>query len=59
MSEIAEEGKIWVCLACGKTSKDRYGDAGTGWDESCFLHSELLDEGKLRFKEGRVVEILE
>lgn len=24
-TELAPEGKLWVCLACGKTSKTRYG----------------------------------
>lgn len=38
---IAPVGQIWVCAACGKTSRDQYGDKGTRWDESCVLNSVL------------------
>lgn len=43
MSEprIAPDGQVWVCGACGKTSKDRYGSAQSSWDESCMLNSVL------------------
>lgn len=40
---IAPEGKIWVCQACGKTAVDRYGSE-RGWDESCMLNSSLTDK---------------
>lgn len=45
---IAPEGKIWKCMACGKTSKDLYGmeyrdQTSKGWDESCMLNSILID----------------
>lgn len=34
---------IWVCLACGKRSADRYGEhaVNRGWDESCMLNAAL------------------
>lgn len=52
---IAPEGKLWVCHACGKTAKDRYGEEG-GWDESCMLNSGLYDVAKLIFhNSGRLV----
>lgn len=60
--KIAPKGKIWVCLACGKTSKNKYGDefSQSGWDASCFLNSVLCDEDKLVFgKDGRVKRIKE
>ncbi|MDR3502905.1 MAG: hypothetical protein P4L79_10005 [Legionella sp.] len=44
---FAREGTIWVCAACGKTHKDRYGMEGEGsrgWDESCMMHAVLCDE---------------
>ncbi len=41
---IAPEGKIWVCQACFKKSRDRYGDNGTRWDGSCMLNAVLCDE---------------
>jgi len=37
----AEEGEIWVCGACGKTSSTRYGLDSRGWDASCILNSVL------------------
>lgn len=54
----APEGKLWVCMACGKTVKDIYGEPGSGWDESCFLNSRLIEESRLsRGPDGRVRKI--
>lgn len=54
----AKKGQIFVCCACGKTSKTRYGDEGTGWDESCMLNAVLCYKDKLEYKEdGRVKNI--
>jgi len=39
--QIAPEGQVFVCGACGKTSNDRYGDPSSGWDESCMLNAVL------------------
>lgn len=60
MSEpIAPAGQIYVCHACGKTSRGQYGTGGDpGWDESCMLNSALYDEKSLRKHNGRVREIV-
>ena len=54
---------IWVCTACGKVSKDRYGSKGTskGWDESCFVNSVLVKEDHLVWNDTKtiVIEILD
>lgn len=54
---IAPEGKLWVCCACGKTSRDQYGDKGTWWDESCMLNSRLFAVEQLVYAGGRVVRV--
>lgn len=41
---FAPTGAVWVCGACGKTSKDRYGDGRSSWDESCMLNAILCFE---------------
>lgn len=52
---IAPPTAIWVCAACGKTSRDRYGDGTSGWDESCALHAILCHEASVeRHPDGRV-----
>lgn len=54
-TELAPEGQIWVCAACGKTSRTKYGFlengartdekgqcvSSYGWDESCMMNSVL------------------
>jgi hypothetical protein len=59
MNEIAPEGKVWVCLACGKMSQDKYGNQkiSWGWDESCMLNSALYDKSDLVIENNRVVRI--
>lgn len=45
----APDGQIFVCGACGKTSKSIYGedpDNPIGWDESCMLNAVLCYEHK-------------
>ena len=52
---IAPAGAIWVCAACGKTAKDRYGLEGKhsfGWDESCALNAVLCHEDKSMTRGG-------
>ena len=46
-NEVAPDGQVYVCGACGKRSRDRDGDArlDSGWDESCMLHCVLCYEG--------------
>lgn len=54
-NEKAPEGMVYVCAACGKVSRYRYGFApdnsdydstgrkysSAGWDESCMMNAEL------------------
>ena len=57
MSYPAPDGAIWVCAACGKTSRDRWkGAPGSWWDESCFLNAVLCydDATLIRNEGGRV-----
>lgn len=46
----APEGQVWVCGACGKRSRSRYGLDGMaidrGRDESCMLNAVLCFEEK-------------
>lgn len=39
-ARLAPPGTVWVCIACGKTTRDRFDTVG-GWDESCMLNSIL------------------
>jgi len=58
MSNIkAKKGEVFVCSACGKRSKDKYGDnmIDRGWDVSCMMNSVLCDEKSIKLKKGRVV----
>lgn len=50
-NKIADPGKIWVCLACGKTSQDDYGtmERSPGWDESCMMNSQEIEIERLIF----------
>lgn len=48
MYELAPEGQIYVCAACGKQSPTGSGHDASGkrvvkgsWDESCMLHAVL------------------
>ena len=54
---IAPEGAVYVCSACGKRSRDKYGNQAIDreWDESCSLNSILCEEASLVLgKNGRV-----
>lgn len=60
MSEerMAPEGSVWVCAACGKTARDRYGIVGEhshGWDESCALNAVLRHQQKHFNAKGELV----
>ena len=53
-NEQAPDGHVFVCGACGKTSRWRYGfdlagknDASLGWDESCMMHAVLVREAEI------------
>ena len=56
-NHISPEGKVWVCMACGKYTKDRFGD-DFGWDASCVLNSALFDMKNLIIENGRVVKVV-
>ena len=56
---IAPSGKIWVCMACGKTCRDLYGNDNPLWDASCVVNSVLVEVDKLIFENGLVIEILD
>lgn len=49
-NEYAGEGQIYVCGACGKRSRDIYGEQAidSGWDESCMLNAVLCHEASYR-----------
>lgn len=52
LEEIAPEGQVWVCGACGKYSKNRYAVG----DVSCYVNSVLCyDDETLKKDKGRVV----
>lgn len=60
----APDGQVWVCGACGKTSRTRYGwdhtqrsVASPGWDASCMTwavlcHAERDPDGSYRAVES-------
>lgn len=58
----APKGKVFVCCACGKRSRDRYGDQPLtrGWDVSCMMNAHLYEEWRLTLDEnGTVTRIFE
>jgi len=58
-NQVAKEGHVFVCQACGKMSRDRYGNQpiSGGWDESCMLNCTEVAEDRLTIRHGRVVEV--
>ena len=47
-NEVAPSGYVFICLGCGKMSKDRWGNRAIskGWDVSCMLNAVLaLEKG--------------
>jgi hypothetical protein len=58
-NHVAPEGQVYVCGACGKRSRDRYGEQkiDRGWDASCMLNSVLVYEDSIELgSSGRVVK---
>lgn len=57
----APAGYVYVCMACGKMSKDIFGykRISKGWDESCMMNSMLVNEKLLELSEdgGQVVAL--
>ena len=59
-NELAPRGSVWVCCACGKMSKDHYGDKAInyGWDVSCIMNSQIFKKKLLVIgDDGRVKEV--
>jgi hypothetical protein len=58
MNQTAKKGQVFVCGACGKRSKDKYGDQAIdeGWDVSCSMHAILCKEDSIKLKDGRAVK---
>ena len=51
--------KVWVCMHCGKTSKDRLG-VKDNWSPTCTLNAKLFFRSMLKFNDkGNVEEIIE
>lgn len=61
MNQTAPDGQVYVCTACGKRSKDCYGEKpiSKGWDVSCTMHALLCFEDKLVLNNGVVTQIEE
>lgn len=59
MNKVADPGNVFVCLACGKMSNDRYGNepVSPGWDESCMLNSIELPKKNLIISQNRVIRV--
>lgn len=55
-NQVAGDGEVWVCIACGKRSRDRFGmqAISVGWDASCMSKAILCLESSLAFEDGRV-----
>lgn len=50
-NQVAPDGYVFVCGACGKRSRDVFGEqrVSRGWDESCMLNAVLCHEGSIEF----------
>jgi len=57
-NQTAGAGEVFVCSACGKRSRDRYGFQAIdpGWDVSCALNAVLCDESSLVMENGRIIK---
>lgn len=56
-NEVAGTGEVFVCVACGRRSKDRAGHMrlNTHWDESCETHAVRVYEKSIVLEDGLVV----
>lgn len=59
---LAQDGQVWICAACGKTSRTKYGFddddrwvADRGWDESCMLNAVLVYADSIQRNERGIV----
>lgn len=48
LPQHAPPGHVYVCGACGKRSRDMYGDQALdrGWDSSCFMNATIVTEAE-------------
>lgn len=58
---LCSEDKTWLCTACGKKSRTKYGfDINSinvcdrGWDSSCMLNAILIKKEKLKDIKPRI-----
>ena len=61
-NRVAPKGQVYVCGACGKRSRDRYGDMPIDrmWDVSCMMHAVLVYEDSIELgPNGRVIRAKE
>jgi hypothetical protein len=60
-TETNQPETVWVCLACGKRSKDRWSfdSISPGWDESCMINAVEVRVDHLIMNGNRVAEIRE
>lgn len=62
MNPVALSGQIFVCIHCGKRSRDLFGKQkiDKGWDISCIMNAVQCYEDGLKFDEdGRVKEAVQ
>jgi len=59
-TELCKDDELWVCGACGKTSRSHYGFdkdeksvASPGWDESCMMNSSLFKKEELTYNDSK------
>ena len=58
---LAPEGQVWVCVHCGRFSRDKDGNTSEkspGWDIGCRVHAILHRKESLVTREGRVIRII-
>jgi len=60
-NKSAPKGKVWVCMKCGKISKDLLGKRAISdiWQACCKLHCTLFKIDQLVVRDLEVVEILD
>jgi hypothetical protein len=53
---VAPEGQVYLCTACGKRSRDKYGEKriSHGWDVSCMMNSVLVYEDSIVYENGQI-----
>lgn len=55
-NHVAPKGQVYLCAACGKQSRDKYGEKKIhhGWDVSCVVNSVLVYEDSLVYENGQI-----